>query len=96
MGRMSFARVTTAVTAALFAVVAVASPASATTAPDTWPEDDYTALQWIATFIGGALLLIALIWIIAAAMNAKLRHFEPTIPSAAEIEQVAERDAISH
>ena len=72
---MSLARVITAVTAALLAVVAVATPASASTAPDTWPQGEgLSTLEVIGIFGGGTLALFVIIWGLAAAFNAKLRH----------------------
>lgn len=93
---MSLARVITVVTAALLAVVASAASASASTAPDTWPGDeDFSSLQWIVTFIGGTVLLFAVIWIIAAAINAKSQHFVPAPPST-ELETAPKQDVASH
>jgi len=72
---MSLARVITAVTAALLAVVAVATPASASTAPDTWPKGDgLSTLEVIGIFGGGTVGLFVVIWLLAAAMNAKMQH----------------------
>jgi HAMP domain-containing protein len=82
---MSLARVITAVTAALLAVVAAAMPASADTRPDSesWPDDPqaFSTLEWIGAFIGGTLVVYLLIWLIAAAVNSKSRHYRPTIPA---------------
>ena len=81
---MSLARVITAVTAALLAVVAAATPAMASTAPDSdsWPVDEaaLSTLEWIGLFIGGTALLFVVIWILAAAVNAKSQHHVPVIP----------------
>lgn len=79
---MSPARVITAVTAALLAVVAAATPASASTAPEAWPVDEeaLSTMEWIGVFIGGTALLFVAIWLIAAAVNAKSQHHVPVIP----------------
>ena len=71
---MSPARVITAVTAALLAVVAAATPASASTAPESWPVDEaaLSTIEWIGLFIG----------VLAAAVNAKSTHYVPEIPPA--------------
>jgi hypothetical protein len=81
---MSPARVITAVTAALLAVVAAATPASASTAPETWPVDEaaLSTIEWIGLFIGGTALVYVVIWVLAAAVNAKSKHFVPEIPPA--------------
>lgn len=72
---MSLARVITAVTATLLAVVALATPASASTAPDTWPQGEgLSTLEWVGLFVGGTLLLFVVIWGLAAAFNAKAHH----------------------
>lgn len=85
---MRLARVITAVTAALLAVVAVALPASADTRPDSasWPDDEnaLSFIEWTAVFIGGTLLVFVVIWAIAAAVNSKSRHHVPTIPPAGQ------------
>jgi len=88
MGVMSLARVTTAVTAALLAVVAAATPASASTAPDTWPQgESLSMLEVLGIFGGGTLLLFVVIWGLAAAFNAKLQHHVVASP--------ANRDAVA-
>lgn len=94
---MSLARVITVVTAALLAVVVSATSAVASTAPDTWPGDDenFTALHWIGTFIGGTLVLYAAIWIIAAAVNAKSRHHVVAPPST-DLEKAPGQDIAGH
>ncbi|SKB08501.1 hypothetical protein [Aeromicrobium choanae] len=83
---MSPARVITAVTAALLAVVAAATPAVASTAPDSasWPVDEnaLSTIEWIGLFIGGTALVYVVIWVLAAAVNAKSTHFVPEIPPA--------------
>jgi len=86
---MSLARVITAVTATLLAVVAAATPASASTAPDTWPQGEaLSTLEWLAIFVGGTLLLVVVITVLAAAVNAKVRHHVvvPGPPSGTAIE----------
>lgn len=86
---MSLARVITAVTATLLAVVATATPASASTAPDTWPQGEtLSTLEWVGLFVGGTLLLFVVIWGLAAAVNAKVRHHVvvPGPPSGTAIE----------
>lgn len=87
---MSLARVITAVTAALLAVVALATPASASTAPDTWPQgESLSTLEWVGLFVGGTLLLFVVIWGLAAAFNAKLQHHvvsSPANPDAVAVE----------
>lgn len=84
---MSLARVITAVTAALLAVVAAATPAMASTVPDSdsWPVDEnaLSTIEWIGVFIGGTALVYAVIWILAMAVNAKSRHYVPVIPETA-------------
>lgn len=94
---MSLARVITAVTAALLVVVASATSAVASTAPDTWPGDDenFTTLHWIGTFIGGTLVLYVAIWIIAAAINAKSHHHVPAPPST-DVEKAPGHDVNTH
>lgn len=86
---MSLARVITAVTATLLVVVSAATPASASTAPDTWPQgESMSTLEWMGLFIGGTLLLVVVIWGLAAAVNAKVRHHVviPGPPSGTAIE----------
>lgn len=94
---MSLARVTTAVTAALLAVVAVATPASASTAPAAWPqnEDSLSMLEVLGLFGGGTLLLFVVIWGLAAAWNAKAHHHVVMPPSAGELEAHRQHDALT-
>ncbi len=81
---MSLARVITAVTAALLAVVAAATPAMASTVPDSdsWPVDEnaLSTIEWIGVFIGGTAIVYAVIWVLAMAVNAKSKHHVPVIP----------------
>lgn len=86
---MRLARVITAVTATLLVVVAAASPASASTAPDTWPQgESLSTLEWVGLFVGGTLLLVVVITGLAAAVNAKVHHHVvvPGPPSGTAIE----------
>jgi Na+-transporting methylmalonyl-CoA/oxaloacetate decarboxylase gamma subunit len=91
---MRIARVITAVTAALVAVVAVAVPASADTRPnsDAWPDDPnaLSFLEWAGLFIGGTALVFVVIWLIAAAVNSKSKHYVPTIPPAGQDQNAVE------
>lgn len=91
---MRIARVITAVTAALLAVVAVALPASADTRPnsDAWPDDPeaLSFLEWAGLFIGGTVLVFLVIWAIAAAVNSKSKHYVPTIPPAGQDKNAVE------
>ncbi len=88
---MSLARILTILSATVMAIAATATSASATTAPDTWETGEgLTTMQTLAYFVGGPILLVAVIWVLAAAVVAKSRNFVPTPPST-EIETVSDQ-----
>jgi len=71
--------------AAAVVLLAVASPAAASTAPYTWdPGEGISTLQVIGTFVGIPLLLVAVIWVFALA-TARNNHVPP--PPSTEVEQ---------
>ena len=86
---MSLARILTVLSVAIVAVGASATSAVASTTPSTWAVGETMSTgQALLYFVGGPILLGAIIWVVAAAVVAKSRNFVPTIPST-EIEPVS-------
>lgn len=90
---MNMARVIAVVTTSLAAIVATASGAAASSAPESWPVgESLSTLETLAYFVGIPVLLFAVIWGLAAAVAAKSRNFVPTIPTSTEIEKAPGHD----
>lgn len=86
---MTVARILTVLSVAFSAVLFSGASAMAAT-PTTWGDPEPTStLFLLGLLVGAPVALFLVIWMLAAAINLKAKHYSPVIPS-------AEVDVISH